>query len=241
MAHFVCSDLHGQYWAWEKIKALLKEDDNLIFLGDAIDRGPDGVKIAMEILARPNTTYIMGNHEDMMIDYMLYNSDGYAQKKIWYYNGGEATHEALKALDAETRNNFLAQIDNLPLEATYEREDGTIFSFTHAGYIPSKKSDPDRNQVIWDRKHYLNDDKWDDEEFSNFVIVHGHTPIPYIVEDRNNAKHFYGIFDKDEIAPNGAFYYCNGHKVDVDCGVHYTGHTVLLNIDTMEENIITKD
>ena len=41
MAHFVCSDLHGQYWAWEKIKALLGEDDNLIFLGDAIDRGPD--------------------------------------------------------------------------------------------------------------------------------------------------------------------------------------------------------
>ena len=56
MAHFVCSDLHGQYWAWEKIKGLLNENDNLIFLGDAIDRGPDGIRIAMEILARPNTT-----------------------------------------------------------------------------------------------------------------------------------------------------------------------------------------
>ena len=86
MAHFVCSDLHGQYWAWEKIKGLLNENDNLIFLGDAIDRGPDGIKIAMEILARPNTTYIMGNHEDMMIDYMLYHGWDYNCKKIWYYN-----------------------------------------------------------------------------------------------------------------------------------------------------------
>lgn len=240
MAHFVCSDLHGQYWAWEKIKALLGEDDNLIFLGDAIDRGPDGVKIAMEILARSNTTYIMGNHEDMMIDYMLYNV-GYTHKKIWYYNGGETTHEALKALDAETRNNFLAQIADLPLEATYERADGIIFSFTHAGYTPSKKSGPDRNQIIWDRKHYLTDDKWDEKEFPNFVIVHGHTPIPYIIEDRNSIKHFYDILNNDEVVPDGAFYYCNGHKIDVDCGVHYTGHTVLLNIDTMEETVITKD
>ena len=240
MAHFVCSDLHGQYWAWEKIKALLGENDILIFLGDAIDRGPDGVKIAMEILARPNTTYIMGNHEDMMINYMFYN-DGYTHKKIWYYNGGETTHEALKALDAETRNSFLAQIADLPLEATYERADGTTFSFTHAGYTPFKRRDPDRDKLIWDRNHYLTDDRWNEKEFPNFVIVHGHTPIPYIVDDRNNTKHFYDIFGNDEVVPDGAFYYCNGHKIDVDCGVHYTEHTVLLNIDTMEETVITKD
>lgn len=241
MAHFVCSDLHGQYWAWEKIKGLLNENDNLIFLGDAIDRGPDGIRIAMEILARPNTTYIMGNHEDMMIDYMLYHGWDYNCKKIWYYNGGEATHKALKSLDAETRNNFLKQIADLPLEATYEREDGIVFSFTHAGYTPSKKCEPDRDQVIWDRKHYLDDDKWDEKEFPNFVIIHGHTPIQYIVEDRNNIKHFCDTFNNDEVVPDGAFYYCNGHKIDVDCGVHYTGYTTLLNVDTMKETIITKD
>jgi hypothetical protein len=35
----------------------------------------------------------------------------------------------------------------------------------------------------------------------------------------------------------GAYWYCNGHKVDIDNGVFLTGRTVLLNLDTWEEKI----
>lgn len=226
MAHYMCADLHGQYWAWEKIKRHINADDTLIFLGDAIDRGPDGVQIAMELLKRPNATYLLGNHEDMMLNYFAGEN-----KKLWYYNGGEITHQAIKELDAETRKWFLNEMNNLPTEATYQRPDGKIFSFSHAGYTPRTHREPIYNDLIWDRNHYTIDDNWDEKAFPDTIIVHGHTPITFIVEDRN----------MDEPIPPGAFHYCNGHKIDVDCGVHFTGHTVLLNVDTMEEIVLDKN
>lgn len=33
-------------------------------------------------------------------------------------------------------------------------------------------------------------------------------------------------------------WYDNGHKIDVDLGVHFTKKTCLLNLDTLEEEII---
>ena len=43
------SDLHGNYNLWTKIKNYYAPDDVLIFLGDACDRGPDGIKIMLEM------------------------------------------------------------------------------------------------------------------------------------------------------------------------------------------------
>lgn len=45
MATYACADLHGQGWAWDAIKSRLAPSDYLYFLGDAVDRGPDGVRI----------------------------------------------------------------------------------------------------------------------------------------------------------------------------------------------------
>jgi Icc-related predicted phosphoesterase len=53
MAVWVTTDLHGNYNLWEQIKAFLKEDDTLIFLGDAIDRGDRGFEILCRCLNTP--------------------------------------------------------------------------------------------------------------------------------------------------------------------------------------------
>ena len=50
MSFYVCSDLHGEGKLWYKIKEFLKPTDNLICLGDCIDRGPDGWRILKEML-----------------------------------------------------------------------------------------------------------------------------------------------------------------------------------------------
>lgn len=42
-----------------------------------------------------------------------------------------------------------------------------------------------------------------------------------------------------EEIPPGIFVYADGHKVDIDCGAHYTDCTVLLNLDTWEEEVFT--
>ena len=50
MAVWVTTDLHGNYDLWAQIKEFLQEDDTLIFLGDAMDRGSRGFEIFMELL-----------------------------------------------------------------------------------------------------------------------------------------------------------------------------------------------
>ena len=44
MATFALSDIHGHYEIYEKVKAMLKPEDIVYFLGDAGDRGPDSWK-----------------------------------------------------------------------------------------------------------------------------------------------------------------------------------------------------
>ena len=73
---YACSDLHGMYKLWKQIENYLQEDDRLIFLGDAADRGTDGIQIMVELLADPRVTYLKGNHEDMMVKVCLEYVEG---------------------------------------------------------------------------------------------------------------------------------------------------------------------
>ncbi|WP_081846758.1 metallophosphoesterase [Butyrivibrio sp. AE3004] len=47
MATYAISDLHGQYDLFQKLLDVIhfSDDDFMYVLGDAIDRGPDGIKI----------------------------------------------------------------------------------------------------------------------------------------------------------------------------------------------------
>ena len=65
--HYVIADVHGCY---DKFLAMLEkigfgEDDTLYFLGDAIDRRPDGIKVLLDLMGRKNVVPFLGNHEDM--------------------------------------------------------------------------------------------------------------------------------------------------------------------------------
>ena len=42
MSVYALADLHGNGTIYNKIKNFLKPNDTVYFLGDAIDRGPDG-------------------------------------------------------------------------------------------------------------------------------------------------------------------------------------------------------
>ena len=63
---YVCSDLHGRYDKYEHILAKIDPSDTLYFLGDAIDRNPDGMKILSDCMDRENVEFFIGNHELMM-------------------------------------------------------------------------------------------------------------------------------------------------------------------------------
>lgn len=61
------------------------------------------------------------------------------------------------------------------------------------------------------------------------VIVHGHTPIHYLADDIG------------ETWLAGAFWYCGNHKVCIDSGGFFSDEFVLLNLDTLEDTVLTAD
>ena len=171
--YFTCGDLHGQLGLWKQIKEYLNPEDKLYFLGDAIDRGPHGYQIMKEILERPNTVYIKGNHEDMMYNalyellydqcwtgnkYQWFRNGGTSNKYQWFRNGGSATYEEIKDLDIK---ELLSTIAALPTKYTLEINGRTIY-LTHAGFNPSSEKlqyleetypEQAENLYIWDRNH----------------------------------------------------------------------------------------
>ena len=101
---YAFTDLHGIYDLWAQIKDYCNETDTLYFLGDAADRGPDGLKIIKELLTDKRIKYLLGNHEEMMLDTIqcyLPNFDGSldpmdTEEWIWMQNGGYLTLEDFK-------------------------------------------------------------------------------------------------------------------------------------------------
>lgn len=65
MATYVVSDLHGQYRIFLKLLEMVdfSENDQLYMLGDAIDRGPEGLNILQHVKNATNMDMLIGNHE----------------------------------------------------------------------------------------------------------------------------------------------------------------------------------
>ena len=75
--NYVCSDIHGMKGSYEEALKKLNEDDVLYILGDAIDRGDDGIEILIDIAIhsgengrKPRVEYILGNHDLLFIENM---------------------------------------------------------------------------------------------------------------------------------------------------------------------------
>ena len=72
--------------------------------------------------------------------------------------------------------------------------------------------------------------KWWHNE--NEYMVHGHTPIPYLIED------VISDWDENKDWDTGALYYCEGHKIDIDMLTIQSHKACLLDLDTFEEIIL---
>ena len=84
----VIGDVHGYY---EGLMTLLSAiapccDDQVYFLGDLIDRGPDSVELVEFFTQEPGCYTILGNHEYMSFTPMW--------QQTWLHNGGPTTIES---------------------------------------------------------------------------------------------------------------------------------------------------
>ena len=224
---YAVSDIHGMYNLWKKIKNYIDETDTIYFLGDAADRGPDGLKIIAELLADKRVSYLKGNHEDMLVKIgssLLEGRTDYIG--LWYQNGGETTATALLAQPEKDAWEYIYQLNKLPEVVEYINKNGKKIILSHAGCPITELEKYNRWKrgidYLWDRDHLA----WDypDEMRDEMpIIIHGHTPVSVLPH--------YGIFPNHYAQ---IYKYCAGHKIDIDLGCPTTRRTALLDLDTLE-------
>lgn len=214
---YACSDLHGEYALWGKIKNYCDATDKVYFLGDAADRGKDGIKIMQELIADPRVIYIKGNHEDIFCEqiYRWLTAGSLNNFSYWKRQGGYETMNGFYQLEKKEQQKLYNAIVDLPYMVTLANNNNQEIYLTHAGFTPSKfaehnfTTDEEAEQyLIWNRLHF--DEEW--ENFENSFVVHGHTP-ERIGEMRK---------------------YANGHKFNIDTAVFVTGVACLLDLDTFK-------
>ena len=170
-------DIHGCLETLRRLVHRLPASEELVFLGDYIDRGPDsaGVISYLKALALERTCkFLRGNHEDMM-QKAIQDSGEVAS---WLINGGEATLRSYgldKAswIGGEDRGGFLDRDRKFfaALEPCHEDDEAI---YVHAGVdtdiIDMKRQDP--RVMMWVREKFIRSvDKWQGK-----MILFGHTP-----------------------------------------------------------------
>lgn len=234
MATYACSDLHGMLHLWQSIIETLEPDDTIYVLGDCGDRGPHPWETIKAVLNEPRAILLKGNHEDMLVRAM-----GHGYGSAWALlrsNGGKKTCE--QAMKEPDWKEWRDKISDLPTKATYINAQGETIYLSHAGFTPDTDHQGNMRwtwgeDLMWNRDHFL--DEWpEDEMFQKAIIVHGHTPIPYLLDDIDPACKM------QDIEP-GALWYADGRKCCIDCGAVFTGICVLLNLDTWDEDVFMSD
>ena len=230
MAIYTVSDLHGQKELWNQIKEYLKPEDTLYCLGDCVDRGPDGFDILIEILNRPNTITLMGNHEKLMLDnysprlevnsFTIYDN-------LWFMNGGHYTLFNMEAYSQNKVYEVLEQVKRLPYQKIIYNQKGQKLILDHSGYSIRLGQD----EPLWNRYHFH--ETWPkEEEYENTYMIHGHTPTVALFRFRVEGLEKYR---KQEISKNPEIIrYCDEHKIDIDLGCFTTNKTCLLDLNTLE-------
>lgn len=132
MAIYVTSDAHGHLRALDRALELAApgSDDTLYVLGDMVDRGPEPVGVLQLVRSIPGVHVLMGNHERMMLDALLHDSD--IDLGTWALNGGYATAPGLDSLPREEFSDLIDWIANLPLYDVVETPE-RAFILAHAG------------------------------------------------------------------------------------------------------------
>ena len=174
-------DIHGCLEPLRDLVDRLPPNEELVFLGDYVDRGPDsaGVLRYLEALAETRPCrFLTGNHEDMMAQALGSQS----ALALWLYNGGTATLRSY-GLEAEEWAGRSPGQRGLPeFERFYRRlslyhEDADAI-YVHAGIdldVPHM-ADQEREVLLWIRERFfVNGDRWQGKP-----IVFGHTPTQFM-------------------------------------------------------------
>jgi serine/threonine protein phosphatase 1 len=177
---FAIGDIHGCRQKLDKLLSKIdwrpENKEELVFLGDYIDRGPDSygvVEIVRELKeAHPKeVTLLKGNHEQMFINFIT------GQEEILLSANGVSFTMRSYNQNSPFPVSHLRFYQELRLY--YETEN---YIFVHAGLKPGRSLfDQSEHDFLWIRDEFLESDY----DFGK-TVVFGHTPFrqPYLYPGR---------------------------------------------------------
>jgi serine/threonine protein phosphatase 1 len=202
---WVIPDIHGYA---KTLKALIEEQirpsksDELYFLGDYIDRGPDSkglIDYLMKLKASGyNARFLKGNHEDFCIqcceeEHKLKSFMGFRQTNVkkadWFKYGGKETLKSFKVTDLK---KFPAEYLDWMRKLEYYIEVGNVI-LVHAG-LNFDEDDifKDKEFMLWAREFQVKPEK-----IGNRKVIHGHVPVSHEFIDFCVRKGTYNFVDLD--------------------------------------------
>lgn len=187
MSTYVISDIHGNFDKFMELlkKIQFKETDTLFLLGDVIDRGDNGLKTLLYTMGKPNIYGIIGNHEYMAIQSLIWlitevteesieniNEDFLLGYNEWLSVGGQSTVDEFKELDRDQQRDIIEYLSEFTL---YEELviNNNQFVLVHAGIDNfnqhKKMSEYGIHELIFNKPNYQM------QYFPDKYLVTGHT------------------------------------------------------------------
>jgi serine/threonine protein phosphatase 1 len=212
----VISDIHGCIEQFNDLLKLVKYDsneDNLILIGDYVDRGFYSKEVLDQVIGlytECNIIALKGNHDQMMLD--AFNRDA---DSLWLNNGGYQTVESYvgndffdggfdwdRYIEAKEfiKTNFPHHLEFLSKLPLYYEDEKHIY--VHAGLNPMYedwKTQQPTDDFLWIREMFFNNKTSVEKN-----VVFGHTPTPYLHREDKNADIWIG---EDKIGIDGACAY----------------------------------
>ncbi|MEA5616302.1 metallophosphoesterase family protein [Cronbergia sp. UHCC 0137] len=164
---FVIGDVHGHYKGLMVLMEAIAptSDDQVYFLGDLIDRGPNSAQV-VEFVRRGKYDCLLGNHEQMFLNVLTNKGQSSSIMQSWLYSGGQATLASYQS--AKIPSDDLEWLQNLP---TY-LDLGDVW-LTHAGVDPNKSvAQQTTDELCWIREAFHSIEQ---PYFTDKMIIVGHT------------------------------------------------------------------
>lgn len=228
MSTYIMSDIHGCYDQYLELlhKLCLSGEDELLILGDVLDRGPEPIKVLLDLMGRDNTTLIMGNHEATALMVLRQLAKEITDDSIeeitpevlnaysaWLQDGGIPTMKQFQKLERTVQADILSFLEDAPLYETIEHNK-KLYVLVHGGLdnfdISKELDEYEPEELLWGRPDY------DREYFpgGKIILITGHTPTPCIRKDKKPL-----VYEE------------NGH-VAIDCGCVFGGKLAAYCIET---------
>ncbi|WP_071516697.1 metallophosphoesterase family protein [Geitlerinema sp. PCC 9228] len=162
-------DVHGHYDGLMQLLETIElgSEDELYFLGDLVDRGPNSAQV-VEFVRQNNYPCVLGNHEQMFLDAFASDFARSPALPTWLYGGGHATLASYKTVPDIWLVQHLQWMQELPGYIDL----GDVW-LVHAGVDPNLPLEEQTNeQFCWIRDEFH---AATEPYFAHKQIIFGHT------------------------------------------------------------------